>query len=143
MSREVRRVLLELRDGMAIKAIPSGFRNPLLTEYRNIVQNFLERRWLPAELHGGRFSETVYTILDGQAKKSYATTPTKPPNFVAACRGLEKNKLAHVPYSFQILIPRLLPALYDVSNTDPANEETHHRSRQNAPKQLLRNSRHL
>jgi hypothetical protein len=100
----------------ALSAIPSGLRDPLLTEYRTIVQNFLEQRWLPSELHGGRFSETVYTILDGQAKKSYAAAPAKPTNFVEACRALEKNKLAHVPHSFQILIPRMLPALYDVRN---------------------------
>lgn len=100
----------------ALSAIPSGLRDPLLKEYGTIVQNFLEQRWLPAELHGGRFSETVYTILDGQAKKSYAAAPAKPANFLAACQGLEKNKLAHVPHSFQVLIPRMLPALYDVRN---------------------------
>jgi hypothetical protein len=100
----------------ALSPIPPGLRDPLLKEYRTIVQNFLEQRWLPSELHGGRFSETVYTILDGQAKKSYAPAPGKPADFVAACRALEKNKLAHVPHSFQILIPRMLPALYDVRN---------------------------
>jgi|SRR5882724_5284107 len=100
----------------ALSAIPSGLRNPLLKEYGTIVQNFLEQRWLPSELYGGRFSETVYTILDGQAKQSYASAPVKPPDFVGACRTLEKNKLPHVPQSFQILIPRMLPALYDVRN---------------------------
>jgi hypothetical protein len=100
----------------ALSAIPSGLRDPLLKEYGTIVQNFLEQRWLPSELHGGRFSEIVYTILDGQAKKSYAAAPSKPADFVTACRALEKNKLAHVPHSFQILIPRMLPALYDVRN---------------------------
>jgi hypothetical protein len=100
----------------ALLAIPPGLRDPLLKEYQTIVQNFLEQRWLPSELHGGRFSEAVYTILDGHAKKFYAVAPTKPANFVEACRALEKNKLAHVPHSFQILIPRMLPALYDVRN---------------------------
>jgi hypothetical protein len=98
----------------ALSAIPSGLRDPLLKEYSTIVQNFLEQRWLPSELHGGRFSETVYTILDGHAKKSYASAPAKPGNFVEACRKLEKN--THVPHSFQITIPRMLPALYDVRN---------------------------
>src|ERR1700740_1248332 len=100
----------------ALSAIPSGLRDPLLKEYRTIVQNFLEQRWLPSELHGGRFNATVYTILDGQAKNSFAAAPAKPPNFVQACRVLENNALAHVPHSFQILIPRMLPALYDVRN---------------------------
>jgi len=100
----------------ALSAIPPGLRDPLLKEYGTIVQNFLEQRWLPSELHGGRFSETVYTILDGHAKKAYAAAPAKPPDFVGACRSLEKNKLSHVPHSFRILIPRMLPALYDVRN---------------------------
>src|ERR1700689_1547155 len=100
----------------SLSAIPTGLRNPLLEEYRTIVQNFLEQRWLPTELYGGRFAEAVYTILDGQAKQSYASAPAKPGNFVAACRALEQNKLAHVPHSFQILIPRPLPVLYDVRN---------------------------
>jgi hypothetical protein len=100
----------------ALSAIPSGLRDPLLKEYRTIVQNFLEQRWLPSELHGGRLSEIVYAILDGQAKKSYAAAPSKPGNFVDACKKLETNKLPHVPHSFQILIPRMLPALYDVRN---------------------------
>jgi hypothetical protein len=100
----------------SLSTIPSGLRNPLLEEYRTLVQNFLEQRWLPSELSGGRFSEIVYTILDGHAKKAYAGSPSKPGNFVDACKKLESNKFPHVPHSFQILIPRMLPALYDVRN---------------------------
>jgi hypothetical protein len=98
----------------ALSAIPAGLRDPLLEEYQTIVQNWLEQRWLPSELHGGRFSEIVYTILDGHAKSKYAATPSKPSNFVDACKKLENN--SHVPRSFQILIPRMLPALYEVRN---------------------------
>ena len=90
----------------ALSSIPVGLRDPLIAEYQGIVQNFLEQRWLPSELRGGRFSEIVYTILDGQAKTKYSTAPNKPPNFVEACRKLEKNNQPHVPRSFQILIPR-------------------------------------
>ena len=98
----------------ALAVIPAGLRGPLISEYQAIVQNYLERRWLPSELSGGRFSEIVYTILDGYAKKSYASAPYKPSNFVEACRKLETN--VHAPRSFQILIPRMLPALYEVRN---------------------------
>jgi hypothetical protein len=98
----------------ALSAIPSGLRTPLIAEYQSIVQNFLEHRWLPSELSGGRFSEIVYTILDGNAKGTYAPAPVKPPNFKEACARLENN--AGVPRSFQILIPRLLPALYEIRN---------------------------
>jgi hypothetical protein len=98
----------------ALTAVPAGLRDPLLAEYQSIVQNFMEHRWLPSELSGGRFSEIVYTILDGNAKGAYAATPGKPGNFEQACKRLENN--AQVPRSFQILIPRMLPALYEVRN---------------------------
>src|ERR1017187_8195562 len=98
----------------ALAAIPAGLRDPLISEYKSIVQNFMEHRWLPSELSGGRFSEIVYTILDGHAKGAYAGAPSKPGNFEQACKKLENN--AHEPRSFQILIPRMLPALYEVRN---------------------------
>ncbi|HEY5824128.1 MAG TPA: hypothetical protein VIT44_07180 [Cyclobacteriaceae bacterium] len=74
----------------------------------------MEKRWTGAELSGGKFCEIVYTILDGHAKAAYATSPSKPANFVDACKKLESN--THVPRSFQILIPRMLPALYEIRN---------------------------
>jgi hypothetical protein len=98
----------------ALSAIPPGLRDHLITEYQGIVQNFLEQRWRPTELQAGLFSEIVYTILDGHAKGTYATGPSKPRDMAGACRLLENN--AHVPRSFQILIPRMLPALYEVRN---------------------------
>jgi hypothetical protein len=98
----------------ALVALPSGLRQPLLDEYQSIVQNYSEHRWSSSELSGGRFCEIVYTILDGYAQGSYAGVPSKPTDFVGACRGLEKHK--HVPRSFQILLPRLLPALFEVRN---------------------------
>jgi hypothetical protein len=98
----------------ALATVPPGLRDPLLTEYQSIVQNYMERRWSPAELSGGKFCEIVHTILDGHAKGNYPVSPYKPRDFVAACRALESN--SHVPRGFQILIPRILPALYEVRN---------------------------
>lgn len=95
-------------------SLPLGLAGPLISEYRHITQNYAEHRWSPAELSGGRLCEIIFTILDGHAKSSYAVSPFKPANFVSACRGLESN--THVPRSFQILIPRLLPALYEIRN---------------------------
>lgn len=97
-----------------LAVVPAGLREPLFAEFNSIIQNFLEGRWSPSELSGGLFSEIVYTILLGHAKGTYAKKPSKPGNFVDACRALEKN--THVPRSFQILIPRMLPALYEVRN---------------------------
>ncbi len=98
----------------ALASIPDGLRDPLLEEYRDIVSNYMERRWRPAELSGGRFCEIVYTILEGHASGTYSDNPAKPKNFVDACRKLEQKRTA--PRSFQILIPRLLPALYEIRN---------------------------
>jgi len=98
----------------ALSAIPDGLRNPLLHEYREIIKNFSEHRWSPAELSGGKFCEIVYTILDGYAKGAFPASPSKPKDFPSACRALESN--ANVPRSFQILIPRMLPSLYEVRN---------------------------
>jgi len=98
----------------ALSAIPDGLRSPLLAEYQSIVQNFAEHRWSPSELSGGKFCEIVFTILDGYAKSTYASAPKKPRAFDQACRLLENN--SQVPRSFQILIPRLLPALFEVRN---------------------------
>jgi hypothetical protein len=103
-----------LTPSKALTAIPPGLRDPLIDEYQTLVQNFLEHRWLPSELSGGRFSEIVYTILVGYATGSYAGKPFKPGNIVDDCKKLENN--SHVPRSFQILIPRMLPALYEIRN---------------------------
>jgi hypothetical protein len=100
--------------GAPLAGIPRALRDPLLLEYESIVQNYAEHRWSPSELSGGRFCEVVYTVLDGHAKQAYAAAPAKPTNFPAACKALEQN--GHAPRSFQILIPRLLPALYEVRN---------------------------
>lgn len=98
----------------ALAVLPNGLRDTLIEEYNSIINNFMERKWGPVELSGGRFCEIVYTILDGHASGSYAATPSKPRNFVQACRRLENN--GNVPRSFQILIPRFLPALYEIRN---------------------------
>ena len=103
-----------LTPDQALNPIPEGLRRPLIDEFSNIVNNFMERKWLPAELSAGRFCEIVYTIIDGYSSGSYQPSPTKPRNFVDACRRLENN--SNIPRSFRILIPRLLPALYEIRN---------------------------
>src|SRR5216684_233005 len=97
-----------------LSTLPAGLRNPLVQEYNSIVQNFMERRWSPSELSGGKFCEVVYTILDGYATGTFAAAPQKPRDFPTACRALE-SRIAG-PRSFQILISRLLPALYEIRN---------------------------
>jgi hypothetical protein len=103
-----------LTPDQALSSIPEGLRRPLIDEFSNIINNYMERKWRPAELSGGRFCEIVYTIIDGYSSGLYQTSPTKPRNFLVACRRLENN--SSMPRSFQILIPRLLPALYEIRN---------------------------
>jgi len=98
----------------ALAVLPASLRAPLLAEYQSIIQNYSEHRWSPSELSGGKFCEIVYTILDGYANGNYAAHPSKPADFVGACRRLEQH--TQVPRSFQVLIPRLLPALFEVRN---------------------------
>jgi hypothetical protein len=88
----------------ALAVLPDTLRDELLDEYKSIIRNYAERKWLPSELGGGRFCEIVYSILDGHARGTYPARGTKPGNFVGACRALENN--THVPRSFQILLPR-------------------------------------
>jgi len=97
-----------------LSGVPNGLKDPLLAEYDLILQAYLEAKWTPTELSGGKFCEIVYTILHGHSSGSYASSPSKPNNFVDACKRLEQN--SGVPRSFQILIPRILPALYEVRN---------------------------
>src|SRR2546423_114620 len=97
-----------------LSTLPPGLREPLLREYQSVVNYHMERRWSPSEISGGRFCEIVYTILDGYAAGIFPSTPSKPRDFVAACRSLESRITG--PRSFQVLIPRFLPALYEIRN---------------------------
>jgi hypothetical protein len=103
-----------IQPNNVLSSIPDGLRKPLIGEYNSIIRHYLERHWTPSELSGGKFCEIIYTILDGYASGTYAAKPSKPSNFVDACRRLESN--TSVPRSFQILIPRMLPALYEIRN---------------------------
>jgi hypothetical protein len=98
----------------ALASIPQGLRDELFKEYRSIIQNYSEHRWSPTELSAGRFCEVVYSVLEGCGSGTYPLRASKPNDFVGACRRLEQN--TNVPRSFQILIPRTLPALYEVRN---------------------------
>jgi hypothetical protein len=99
---------------IALKAIPKSHREQLVNEYNIIVQNYFEKRWLPSELSGGRFSEVVYSILEGLGKGTFGSAPKKPSDMVTACKTLEQN--VNLGRSFQILIPRMLPVLYEIRN---------------------------
>lgn len=100
-----------------LSAIPKELRVPLIAEYRGICGAFNEGRWKLAALDAGRFCEVAYTILHGAVSGAFDASPTKPANFVASCRALESlPPIATGDRSLRILIPRVLPALYEIRN---------------------------
>lgn len=103
-----------LKAAEILNGIPESLRKPLLKEYNLILQNYIEQRWSPSELSGGKFCEIVYTIIDGMASGSFASSPSKPRNIVDSCKSLENQ--TSLPRGLRILVPRLLPALYEIRN---------------------------
>jgi hypothetical protein len=101
-----------------LASLPAGLRDPLIEEYRAIASNYAEYRWGPSELTGGRFSEIVYTILEGEVSGTFSAAPSKPANMRDACLNLEKKRNTGKPgdRSIRVLIPRTLLTLYEVRN---------------------------
>lgn len=95
-------------------ALPAKLRSELLAAYNEVMRNFRERRWEPAELNGGKLCEVVYSILKGHVEGKYPDRAKKPINMVLACQELEKATSA--PRSVRIQIPRVLIALYEIRN---------------------------
>jgi hypothetical protein len=102
-----------LLEADLLKSLPAGLRSELLGTYSEILRNFREHRWEPAELDGGKLCEIIYTILKGHVDGSYPAAASKPRNMVAACAALE-NASPTFPRSVRIQIPRMLMALYEI-----------------------------
>jgi hypothetical protein len=98
----------------AFKLLPCGLRDDLVDAYNDIVQNYAERRWEPAELNGGKLCEVAYTIVRGLADESFPPRSKKPRNMVDACKAMESE--AAQPRSVRIQIPRMIMALYEIRN---------------------------
>jgi hypothetical protein len=96
-----------------LKDLPDGLRSELLGTYSEILRNFREHRWEPAELDGGKLCEIVYTILRGYVDGSYPAAASKPRNMIAACAAFESAPMTF-PRSVRIQIPRMLVALYEI-----------------------------
>jgi hypothetical protein len=102
-----------------LAGLPAGLRDPLLRHYSEIATNFIEHRWEPAELNGGKLCEVVYSIIEGAITTNFPAKPTKPNDMVKACRALENsptdfNRIGD--RSLRVLIPRMLVALYEIRN---------------------------
>ena len=70
-------------------------------------------------MNGGKFCEVTYSILQGAVAGAFPKSATKPKNMLDSCRALE-NIAADAgrvgDRSLRVLIPRLLPALYEIRN---------------------------
>lgn len=98
-------------------ALPDKLRDELLHAFNEIVKNYREHRWEPAELNGGKLCEIVYSILKGHVDGRYPVRAKKPRNMVDACKKLETDSdPATVPRSIRVQIPRVLVALYEIRN---------------------------
>lgn len=102
--------------GPLLGQIPAGLRGPLLRSFDQIVRNFRQSRWEPAELNGGKLCEVVYSVLAGHVKGVFPVKPTQPINMVDECRKLEKADSSVFPRSVRIQVPRLLMGLYEIRN---------------------------
>lgn len=96
--------------------IPPGLRTPLIDAFNTITKNYIERRWEPSELNGGKLCEVVYSILEGYIQASYPAKPKKPQNMLVACGAFEKADKTKFNRSIRIQIPRMLIAIYEVRN---------------------------
>jgi len=100
-------------------SLPTALKDELVECYKSITVNYRERRWEPAELNGGKLCEIVYSIIEGELSGSYPPSSKKPRNMVSACRAVEQfpaNANRVGDRSLRILIPRLLPYLYEIRN---------------------------
>jgi hypothetical protein len=105
-------------SAQAFSGLPATLRDDLLSAFNEIVKNYRELRWEPAELNGGKLCEAVFTIVEGWLRDgNYPARAKKPSRFPQACLDLEQT-YQHVPNSRspRILIPRMMLGLYDIRN---------------------------
>jgi hypothetical protein len=103
----------------ALLSLPIGLRGELVDSFREITRNFVERRWEPSELRGGKFAEVAFCVVSGALSGKFPAKANKPRNMADACRVLEASQgdPSRVgDKSLRVLIPRALIFLYDVRN---------------------------
>lgn len=98
----------------ALGDIPAGLRNPLVSDFEDLLAEYRAGDWEKVGLKAGKLCETTYTILKGHTSGSYPAAPSKPTNMVSACTALEGATGFSRPVRIQI--PRVLIALYELRN---------------------------
>ena len=97
-------------------AIPSGLREPLISEYEALLRASLQADWEKVGLKAGKICEIVYSVLEGFFSGSYPASPHKPSNMLDACTKFEKTAGQHFPRSARVQIPRVLISTYEMRN---------------------------
>ncbi len=102
----------------ALTNLPAPLRDEIFDEFDKISRNYRERRWEASELDGGRFSEVVYSVLNGYFTGNYPATAQKPNRFKDACEVFSGPSYpkAKFPHSARVTIPRVLVSLYEIRN---------------------------
>ncbi|MEZ6162925.1 MAG: hypothetical protein R3B67_00640 [Phycisphaerales bacterium] len=100
-----------------LAGIPDGLRDELVQEYNSLFSSYVKGSWKYSSLDAGRFCEVAYSVLVGAVTGDYPESASKPKDMVAACRLLENNaKLDVGDRSLRILLPRAIPAVYEIRN---------------------------
>src|SRR6266480_4618833 len=97
-------LLPPLLEDQFLARLPKSLRDELLVAYAEVLRNFRERRWEPAELNGGKLCEITYSILNGHVSGVLPKRSSKPKNMVDACHALESAP-ATFPRSVRVQIP--------------------------------------
>lgn len=98
----------------AFAQLPPQLRDDLLGSFEEMIRNYSERRWGPAELDGAKLCEAAFSICEGLCTGKMPPRTQKPKNVVAASLALEQYTSA--PRSVRIQIPRIIVGLYEVRN---------------------------
>ena len=93
-----------------LKNLPVSLRSELLHTYSDILRNFRERRWEPAELDGGQFCEILARILYHQD----SGTLNRDKKFEDCASYIEKDGLPHAitPRSTALNLIKVLRTVY-------------------------------
>jgi hypothetical protein len=105
-----------LTSAHVLSGLPPKLRAELLEAFNEIVRNYREGRWEPAELNGGKLSEVVYSIVRGLIDGGFPPSASKPKDMLRACQAMEQTPAQAASRSVRIQIPRLLVALYEIRN---------------------------
>jgi hypothetical protein len=96
-------------------AFPKILVDQLLETYAEMKSNFYLGRLRPSEVEGGRFSESVFRILEFQTTGSYTPLGVSL-DTEKLIRQLSQLSSASHPDSVRLHIPRTLRVIYDIRN---------------------------